>query len=110
MFAAEGERRLPILFWLCLILSFLAGGLIGVFFFGGLWWTVQRITGSGRPYLISVVSFFLRTAVVLAAFYCLLQAGWQFLLAALFGFIIARTILAYKLKQGIAVKREAEHK
>ena len=86
------------LFWIYLILSFLAGGLLGAFFFGGLWWTVQKITGSGRPYMISVISFIVRTAIVLAGFYFLIKAGWQFMLAALFGFIIARTILAYKLK------------
>ena len=91
------------MFWLYLSLSFLAGGLIGAFFFGGLWWTVQRITGSGRPYLISVASFFLRTAVVLAAFYFLIQAGWQFLLAALFGFIITRTVLTYKMNKLISL-------
>lgn len=86
------------LFWIYLILSLLAGGLLGVFFFGGLWWTVQKITGSGRPYMISVISFIVRTAIVLAGFYFLIKVGWQFMIAALFGFIIARTILAYKLK------------
>ena len=53
------------MFWLNLFLSFLAGIVLGVFFFGGLWWTVLKISGSGRPYLISMVSFIVRTAVVL---------------------------------------------
>ena len=48
--------------------------------------------------MISVVSFIVRTAIVLSGFYLLIKAGWQFMIAALFGFIIARTILAYKLK------------
>jgi F1F0 ATPase subunit 2 len=61
---------------------------------------VQKITGSGRPYLLSAVSFLLRTVIVLFSFYLLLQANWQYLLSALLGFIIARTILTYKLKPG----------
>jgi len=81
-------------------LSLAVGMLLGTLFFGGLWWTVQKITGSESPYLISIASFFVRVAVVLAGFYFLLQADWSYLLAALAGFIIARIILTNKLKSG----------
>lgn len=84
--------------WFYLLAALLAGILLGAFFFGGLWWTVQRITGSGRPYFFSAASFFARTAVILVGFYFLLQAGWPYLLAALGGFLIARTLIALKLK------------
>jgi len=84
--------------WFYLLLSLLAGCLLGAFFFGGLWWTVQKITESSRPYLISVISYIIRIAVVLVCFYLLLQSGWQNLFAAMIGFIITRTVLAYKLK------------
>ncbi len=94
------------MFWLNLVISFLAGIVLGVFFFGGLWWTVLKISGSGRPYLISMVSFIVRTAVVLGGFYLLLTSGWQFLLTSLAGFLVTRTILAYKLKAGAEVKKE----
>ncbi len=86
------------MFVLYLFLAFLAGMLLGAVFFGGLWWTVQRITGSDSPYLVMAVSFFVRAAVVLVGFYLLVRADWPFLIAALVGFIAARTILAYKLK------------
>ncbi len=88
------------MFWLFLVLSLLAGILLGAIFFGGLWWTVQKITVDSRPYFLFVVSFIVRTVVVLAGFYFLLIAGWQYLLAAIAGFLVARTILAYKLKPG----------
>ncbi|MDZ4132815.1 MAG: ATP synthase subunit I [Dethiobacteria bacterium] len=81
-----------------MFLSFLGGGLLGLFFFGGLWWTVQKITGSGGPYLLFVASFLVRTTVVLGGFYLLLTVGWQYLLAAMAGFLLARTVLANKLK------------
>jgi F1F0 ATPase subunit 2 len=39
-----------------------------------------------------------RTTVVLGGFYLLLTVGWQYLLAAMAGFLLARTVLANKLK------------
>ena len=35
--------------FLALALALLAGGLLGVFFFGGLWWTVQKGVTSEGP-------------------------------------------------------------
>lgn len=86
------------MFWICLILSVPAGILFGLFYFGGLWLTLQKVTDSGYPYLLVLVSFAVRTAVVLVGFFFILRADWRYLLAALAGFIIARTLLAYKLK------------
>lgn len=81
-----------------MVAFFIAGGLLGLFFYLGLWWTVNKISGSGNPYLAVTVSFIIRTTAALALFYFILQSGWQCLLVALAGFIIARTVLAYKLK------------
>ncbi len=87
------------MFALHLFLSLLTGILLGAFFFGGLWWTVQKMTGSGNPYLITTASFVIRVAVVMAVFYLLVRTDWTYLLAALIGFLTARTYLAYRLKQ-----------
>ena len=78
--------------------AFIAGCFLGVFFFGGLWWTVQRITDSDRPYLISIASFILRTAVVLAVLYLVLSAGYYYIFITFGGFLIARAVLTYRLK------------
>ncbi len=86
------------MFWLYLILSVLVGILLGLFYFGGLWLTVQKITAITYPYLLVLLSFIIRVAVVLVGFFLLLRADWRYLLAALAGFIVARTLLAYKLK------------
>ncbi len=86
------------MFILHLIAAFLAGALLGVIFFGGLWWTVQRITGSGRPYLVSAVSFALRSIAVLGGFYILLGFGLPVIIAAMVGFLAARVVLLSKLK------------
>ncbi len=88
------------MFMFYLVLAFLAGIVLGTFFFGGLWWTVQRIASSDKPYLFSAVSFIIRMAAVVTAFYCLLSADWTYLLVALAGFIAARMVLVYRFKAG----------
>jgi F1F0 ATPase subunit 2 len=56
-----------------------------------------------------VVSFLVRTTVVLGGFYLLLTIGWQYLLAAMAGFLLARTVLANKLKPHIAPTGKGGH-
>jgi len=60
--------------------------------------------GSNNPYLISIASFILRTAVAMLVFYLLLNLGTAYLVAALVGFIVARTYLAYRLQPGDKIK------
>lgn len=78
-----------------LILMFALGTgiLLGAFFFGGLWWTVQQGLTSRRPALWFIGSTLLRTFVVLLGFYFISGENWQRLLAALLGFVVARLIV-----------------
>lgn len=70
-----------------------AGVLLGVFFFGGLWWTVRRGLASKRPALWFLSSLLLRTGVVLAGLYFVSGSRWDWLLACLVGFVAARLIV-----------------
>lgn len=79
-------------------MAVLAGFLLGGVFFGGLWWTVNKLDANTSPAPLLIVSFLVRTAVLLAGLYFLLDAGWQYLLAAMFGFLTARTVLTFKYK------------
>jgi len=74
-----------------LLLAGGAGVLLGVLFFGGLWWTVQRGLASRRPALWFVGSFVLRTSVVLAGMYVVSGGRWEALLASLVGVVVAPT-------------------
>jgi F1F0 ATPase subunit 2 len=80
-----------------LALALVAGGLLGTFFFGGLWWTVQRGVTSESPALWFLGSLLLRTGAILAAFYFVSQGHWSRLLACLVGFLIARVIVVKRL-------------
>lgn len=68
----------------------LAGVVIGVAFFTGLWWSVRRGLASPRPGLWLLGSLLLRLALALAGFYWVGGGEWQRLLACLAGFLLGR--------------------
>lgn len=76
-----------------MILAGLGGGLLGLFFFGGLWWTVHHATRSPHPARWFLASLLLRTSVTCLGFYLLGGADWQRWAACLLGFTLARWLL-----------------
>jgi len=85
-----------------LALALLAGALLGAFFFGGLWWTVQKGVASERPALWFFGSLLLRTGMVLAGFFFVSQDHWSRFVACLAGFVIARIIVVNRLTRAPA--------
>lgn len=82
-----------------LIFNGLAGAALGGFFFIGLWWTTQRGIRSTRPVLWFTGGALIRTAVVLSCAYWLAGPNWQYWLALLSGFIIARQLVMIRVKR-----------
>ena len=78
-----------------LILALLAGFLLGVMFFGGLWWTIQKGVSSKQPALWFLGSLLLRTMIAVAGFYFVSRGDWRRLLGCLLGFVLARIILMW---------------
>ncbi|QLQ32711.1 MAG: ATP synthase subunit I [Candidatus Thiothrix singaporensis] len=76
-----------------LTLPLIVGLALGMFFFGGLWWTVRKGSVATNPALWFFTSFMLRTGVALAGFYAIAAGDWQRLLAALAGFVLARMVI-----------------
>ena len=76
-----------------LLLAAVAGGLIGMIFFGGLWWTVHKGMTSRYAALWFTGSLILRVGVALAGFYFIGRNDWQMMLACLFGFVVARVVV-----------------
>ena len=80
---------------LSLAAAFIAGIMLGAFFFGGLWWTVRKGVTSDRVALWFLGSMLLRTSVVVLGFYFVLSDDWRRLLAGLLGFVMARIIVMW---------------
>ncbi|MGD0963880.1 MAG: ATP synthase subunit I [Candidatus Acidiferrales bacterium] len=78
-----------------LIMALLAGVSLGTFFFGGLWWTIQRGIFSRQPALLFSGSLLVRTLVALAGFYFVSQGHGHRLLVCLLGFFLARIFVTW---------------
>jgi F1F0 ATPase subunit 2 len=75
---------------LAIVLATVAGILLGVIFFGGLWWTVREGMSSRRPGIWFLGSLIVRMSVVMLGFFLVGQGDWKRLVACLVGFILAR--------------------
>lgn len=82
------------------------GALLGVFYFGGLWWTLTVFRQRSRPGAFLVLSFAVRTLLVLAGFWLMLQKGVPPFLVTIGGFFLARFAVTRKVG---ARKGEEEH-
>ena len=80
-----------------LIFSALAGFGLGLFFFGGLWWTVRQLPHSAHPSLLMGGSLLARFLVTLGGFYLIFDEDYIKLVLALIGFIFARALLKKRL-------------
>lgn len=81
-----------------MIFVLVAGLVLGLFFFGGLWLTVKIAFTSKLPALWFFTSLFLRISVAFISFYYLSTGGWPNLILCLIGLIIARFIVAFLTK------------
>jgi len=97
---------------LMMALAWGVGAVLGVVFFGGLWWTVRKGVLAKQPALWFFGSMLLRTSAALAVFYIIARGHWERLLVCLLGFIIARFIvtrLTRAAEKPTYLAREASH-
>lgn len=89
-----------------------AGVLLGVVFFGGLWWTVRQGVAAQRVALWFFGSLLFRLSIVLLGFYFILGDRWERLLAGLLGFTAARLIVTRLTRESVqpgGLTQEAGH-
>jgi F1F0 ATPase subunit 2 len=97
---------------LSLAAALIAGIVLGAFFFGGLWWTVNKGLSSKRTALWFFGSMLVRMFIVVLGFYFILGDDWKRLLAGLLGFVIARMVvmrLTRETEQTRKTAQEAAH-
>jgi len=75
---------------IALAIGLVAGAVLGVLFFGGLWWTTQRLPTTSRPALLLSLSLLVRVVVLAVGLLLVAQLGGGPLLSAAFGLVAAR--------------------
>jgi len=89
------------------VAALLAGLLIGIVFFGGLWWTVRHSLLSKWPAVWFFGSLLVRTAFAVSAFYALSRwADWRLLAVALVGLMGGRFVVEWQTRQPAEVVDE----
>jgi F1F0 ATPase subunit 2 len=81
-----------------LIMALFAGVLLGMIFYGGLWWTVRRSVSSKALNVWLIGSFPLRAIIAIGGFYLVSRGDWRSLLVCLVGFLIARGCVTHLLR------------
>jgi F1F0 ATPase subunit 2 len=94
---------------LTLLLAWIAGGVLGALFFGGLWWTVRRVVSAKQPALWIFGSLILRTSAALAGLYVVSGGHLDRLLLCLLGFVMARLLVTRLTRSAGEIARRPTH-
>jgi len=81
-----------------LVAVFLAGALLGLFYFVGLWFTLRSIHTVRQPGLLLLFSYVVRVAVVMLAFYFIMAGDWKRIIVCLVGFLVMRYFMIRKIQ------------
>jgi F1F0 ATPase subunit 2 len=80
---------------LMLLVAWVAGTLLGAFFFGGLWWTIRKGISSDWAAAWFLGSLLLRMSITLVGFYVVYAGQWRRLALCLIGFVMARLLITW---------------
>ena len=75
----------------------LAGIGLGLFYFGGLWLTVQRLPESRFPALLMFGSFLVRMSLTLCGFFIVMHDSWKRLAVCAIGLLLTRMLVVRRL-------------
>ena len=87
-------------------LALVWGLALGLFYFGGLWWTLRIFTQKAGPKLWFGLSFLIRTFVVMLFFWIIVEKDIRAFFITFVGFLLMRFFLIRKLG---AEKKEKEY-
>ena len=77
------------------LLPVVYGAVLGVVFYGGLWWTVCRAATFRRPGPSMLISMLLRMGITVGGFYLVAGGEWRRMLLCLLGFVLTRLAVTW---------------
>jgi F1F0 ATPase subunit 2 len=87
-----------------ILLRLFAGIALGAFFYTGLWFTVRALPTARHPVLLTLGSFWIRTLIVVATIFSLIEEHWQNALICIAGFLVGRLIVSLSLDVSVRAK------
>ena len=80
------------------MIGFLIGIILGLVYFGGLYFSVDRMNKAKYPAMLMTLSFLIRMGILIGVFFYLSRFGYEMMIFALIGVILTRFILTFALK------------
>lgn len=80
------------------MVEFFIGVILGIIFFGGLYWTVQNLPRAKHPALLMTVSLFFRMGVTVGTFFYVAKGGYKGILLVLAGMLAVRIAMTFTIK------------
>ena len=81
------------------MINFFIGVILGIIFFGGLYWTIQKLTEVKQPALLMIGSLIFRMALLLSVLFYVSKSGYKGILYALLGMFLVRVIMTFKIEK-----------
>lgn len=76
-----------------MVIGFLSGLIMGLVFFGGLYWSVEKLPQTKNPALLMLASLLVRMAVLMTGFVLLFKRSVAEGMAALVGIVVVKFML-----------------
>ena len=88
------------------ISGILIGAGLGMFYFGGLWFSVKSLCGAARPFRWMFVSYVIRMTAVAGIFSVLVvNRLWISMVITFVVFLLARQIMIWPARKGVSKER-----
>ncbi|NCC81953.1 MAG: hypothetical protein EOM04_06765 [Clostridia bacterium] len=84
-----------------MVFSFLAGIVLGLIFFGGLYFTTKKLPASKSPALLMFLSITLRMIILIGGLYIVFNGEIIRLLVGIIGVFVAKYIIVYSVKRKV---------
>jgi len=91
-----------------LVVGFFGGVVLGLVFFGGLYWSVNKLPRVKYPGLLMVASMLVRMAALLIGLYFLMAGNMKNLLAAVVGVMLVKFVMIARVRQNPPAPKERE--
>ena len=82
---------------LLIVAALVGGALLGLFCFGGLWWTVRRLPTAKSPALLMLGSLLLRSAITVGGILLVSWGHVERIIAAMVSFTVVSFVLRKRL-------------
>ena len=82
-----------------MIVRFIGGILLGIIFFGGLYWSIKQLSKAKYPAILMSISALVRMGVLIVGIYLLSDNNIKNILSILLGVILVKIVMIFTVQK-----------